>query len=194
LTDVAHDLCDPTMKRGSLMVWDVVERVWRNINATGPLIASIYVYHIPHVVSLLKISLRTGRSVTSVSGNASTMASRVKQRDGQCWVTTGTHPITNSHVCPKRMGDHLLRVVYRTFVENPLPTLSIYDEMCGITLTPTLDALFDIYELGLWSVAPVRSSFFSSSIINYWFMNEPRMSTNATLFIRLTGHVKVYRQ
>jgi hypothetical protein len=50
-----------------------------------------------------------------------------------------------------------------------LCTVSIYDEICGITLMLHLDALFDPYELGLRLVAPVRSpSFliFYSLIIN----------------------------
>jgi len=63
-------------------------------------------------------------------------------------------PLVNSHVCPKRMGDHLLRIVYSTFVSTPPPTLSIYDEICGISLSPTLKIWFDTYELGLQFVAP----------------------------------------
>ena len=53
------------------------------------------------------------------------------------------------------MGDHLLRVVYRDFVPTP-PAVSIYDEICGITLTVGLNTQFDQYELGLRLVAPVR--------------------------------------
>ena len=62
------------------------------------------------------------------------------------------------------MGDHLLRVVYNAFVSTPHPALSIYDEICGITLSMILDAWFDAYELGLRRVAPVRSSFFFFSV------------------------------
>jgi hypothetical protein len=71
--------------------------------------------------------------------------------------------IINSHVCPKRMGDHILRKVYSSFVSTPpRPTLSIYDDICGITLTSNIDAQFDMYELGLRLVDPVtvRSSSF----------------------------------
>jgi hypothetical protein len=56
------------------------------------------------------------------------------------------------------MGDHLLRVIYNTFVSTP-PALSIYDETCGITLSRVLDVPFDTYELGLRLVGSVRSSF-----------------------------------
>jgi hypothetical protein len=162
LIDIAHDICDPALKHGSLQVWDVAREIWRNVNPTDPLTGSTYLYDVQAIVSLSKISKREGRSKTCASGNASTMASHVMQRDRQqCWVTRSTHVIKNSHVCPKRMGDHLLRVVYRNFVSAPLPpALSIYDESCGITLSPYLDAMFHTYELGLRLVAPVRSSLF----------------------------------
>ena len=159
LIDIAHDICDPSLKRGSLQVWDVARESWGNINPTNPLVASSYLYDVPDqvIVSLSKISKRAGKSKTSASGNASTMASCVKQRDGQqCWVTRSTYPTMNSHVCPKRMGDHLLHVIYSTFVSTPPPpTLSVYHEMCGITLIPNIDIMFNMYEVGLRLVALV---------------------------------------
>jgi hypothetical protein len=51
-----------------------------------------------------------------------------------------------------------LHVVYSTFVSTPPPALSIYDEVCGITLSQNLEPWLDMYELGLWLVAPVRNS------------------------------------
>ena len=156
LIDIAHDICDPALKRGSLQVWDVAGEIRRNVNPTDPLTASSYLYDIQVIVSLSKISKHVGRSRASASDNASAMASRVKQRDEQRCC-----PIINSHVCPKRMGDHLLRIVYSSFVSaNCPPTLSIYDEICGITLCLNLEVWFDAYELGLRLVAPVRSSSF----------------------------------
>ena len=88
------------------------------------------------------------------TGNASTMARRVKDRDNQqCWVTRWFDSNTNSHVCPKR---HLFRIIYREFVGPlpPGPALSINQEICGITLNDALDTLFDKYERRL---APVRT-------------------------------------
>jgi hypothetical protein len=161
LIDVAHDICDPSLKRGSLRVWDAAGQMWSNVNGTDTLTASIYLYDVQAVISVLKISAREGKSKTSAAGDAFTMADSVKQRDEQeCWVTRFSEPTTNSHVCPKRMGDHLLRVVYDTFVSTPPPTLSIYDQICGITLSVTLDTLFGTYRLGLRFVAPVRGSPF----------------------------------
>ncbi|KAK2460134.1 hypothetical protein APHAL10511_007813 [Amanita phalloides] len=150
LVDIAHDICDPALKRGSLHVWDAAEETWKNVNAADPLIASTYLYQVQDVVALSKISERAGKSKTSVSGNASTMGTHVKQRDGKCWVSGSRDPLINSHVCPKRMGDHLLRIVCNNFVSTHAPSdLSIYDEICGISLSPTLDKWFDSYELGL---------------------------------------------
>ena len=171
LIDIAHDICDPTLKRGSLQVWDVAGH-WRNVNPTDPLTASAYLYAIQTMISLTNISKRAGRSKTSAGGNASTMAYHVKQRDDQqCWVTRIVNPNSNCHVCPKRMGDYLFRSVYGTFVTTPPPTLSIYDEICGITLSRVLDIWFDTYELGLRLVAQVCSSHllvFYSSVANYF--------------------------
>lgn len=99
------------------------------------------------------------------------MRTCVLQRDEGCWVTGSPRPITNRHICPKQKGDHLLCVIYRDFISSSLPTPapSIFDEECGIILNPALDRLFDMYELGLWQVAQVRSSFFSLSTVQLIF-------------------------
>ena len=158
LIDISHDICDPLLKRGRLQVWHEAEGTWRDVIPAEPLIAALYVYTAPDVVALTKISARTGRTRTDTTANASTMARRVAARDGrQCWVTRHFYRNKNSHVSPKRMGDHLLRRIYETFVGTPPPpTLSVYDEICGISLSPFLDTWFDEYELGLRLVAPVR--------------------------------------
>jgi len=155
LIDIAHDICDPTLKRGSLQVRDEAGQMWKKVNPTDPLTASIYLYDVQAVFSLSKISARAGKSKTSASSNASRMANCVKERDELCWISRAYSPLTNSHLCPKRMGDHLLRVVYSAFVGTPPADLSIYDERCGITLNRNLDAWFDEYELGLRLVAQV---------------------------------------
>ncbi|KAH9967146.1 hypothetical protein BC827DRAFT_1171842 [Russula dissimulans] len=158
LIDIAHDICDPFHRRGSLRIWTGQE--WEIVARQDRLKASVYLYDVPEgvVLSLSKISARQARSRTSAGGNASTMADRVKDRDGQCWVSGIDDPVINSHLCPKRMGDHLARVVFNTFVSTPHPaTLTIYDAIYGIALTPTLDAWFGKYELGLRFVSTVRS-------------------------------------
>ncbi|KAI0283404.1 hypothetical protein BGY98DRAFT_952261 [Russula aff. rugulosa BPL654] len=148
LIEISHDICDPARKRGSLKVWDASGEGWRDVNPTDPPTASTYLYVIWDVVPLTKFSERVGKSKTSSEGNASAMANRVKQRDGQeCWVTRGIFPNSNGHICPKRMGDNLLRV-------SSSSALSIHDEICGITLSRTLNDWFDNHELGLRLVAP----------------------------------------
>jgi hypothetical protein len=161
LIDLAHDICDPADCRGSLLVWKEPRQQWRPVATTDPLTASIYRYDLPVgiTVGLSKISRRVRKSVTDATGNASTMADRVKGRDGQCWVTASDDPLVNSHICPKRMGDHVGRIIFRTFTSlPPPPNLSIYNEIFGLCLSETLDAWFDKYEMGLRFVSPVRSS------------------------------------
>ena len=69
------------------------------------------------------------------------------------------------------------------------PALSIYDknhEICGISLSPNLDAYFDKYGIGLRSVALVRNSY-SLILYGYSFVHKLRMGTNATGFVQMTG-------
>ncbi|KAI9447231.1 hypothetical protein F5148DRAFT_1020459 [Russula earlei] len=156
LIDIAHDICDPSQKRGTLQVLDAARQEWIDVNPRDPLTASKYRYHVQAVISLSKISHRAGRSITSATDNAATMANHVEQRDGKCWVTGFDDPLTNSHMCPKRMGDHVLCIIYHDFVSTipPPAPLTIYDDICVITLIPTLDHWFDTYELGLRLVGP----------------------------------------
>ncbi len=165
LINIAHDICDPGQKRGKLRVWDKAARTWKDVSATDRLTGSDYLYDVQDMISLTKISHRENKSKTTATGNASTMANRVKGRDReQCWVTRGEDAIANSHVCPKRMGDHLVRDVYRTFESTSLPSgFSIFHEMCGITLIHHLDHYFDKYQFGLRYVEPVQISSFHVS-------------------------------
>lgn len=166
LIDIAHDICDPAFLRGSLLVWNVGVQQWRPVAHTDPLTASTYLYDVPVgiIVGLSKMSTRTGKSITTATGHASTMADRVKRRDGVCWVSGSRYPLVNSHICPKRMGDHLARTIFRDFssASPPIPNLSIYDEIFAINLSKNLDAYFDVYELGLRFVSVVSSSFLIS--------------------------------
>ncbi|KAJ7457635.1 hypothetical protein B0H11DRAFT_1873644 [Mycena galericulata] len=155
LIDIAHDICDPLAQRGSLFVWDAAAQRFPLVAPTDPLVASVYRYVMPgrHSVSLSKISLREGRSKTTTTlGGDGAMADRVKRRDGRCWVSpVYGQALTNSHIVPKRMGDQLACVIVNTFAPSPapIPNLSIYDEMFGISLNKNLDPYFINYELGL---------------------------------------------
>lgn len=155
LINTAHDLCDPKHRRGSLYILRGEE--WVLVVDADPLTASQYLYHLgPGVtVGLSKISRRAGRSRTSTIGNASTMANHVMQRDGKCWVTRARRILINSHICPKRMGDHTARNILRTFTTlDPSADVSIFDEIFGLNLISYLDGLFDVYELGFYYISP----------------------------------------
>ncbi|KAJ7485174.1 hypothetical protein B0H11DRAFT_2279429 [Mycena galericulata] len=157
LIDLAHDICDPAYLRGSLLVWKEQQQQWRPVANTDPLTASVYRYDIPVgiTVGLSKISQRARKSVTTATENASTMADRVKRRDGECWISSVDDPLVNSHICPKRMGDHIGRIVFRTFTSlTPPPNLTIYDEVFGLSLSGALDPWFGKYEMGLRFVSP----------------------------------------
>ncbi|KAF8191620.1 hypothetical protein K438DRAFT_1830836 [Mycena galopus ATCC 62051] len=139
LIDIAHDICDPANLRGSLLVWSQSQSQWGPVANTDPLTASTYRYDLPVgiTVGLSKISERIRKSLTTATGNASTMGDRVKRRDRTCWVTAAHAPLVNSHILPKRMGDHLGRIIFQNF-----------------TLSKTFDAWFDTYDMGLRFVSP----------------------------------------
>jgi hypothetical protein len=142
-------------------VWNEPQHQRHPVATTAPLTASIYRYDLPVgiTVGLSKISRRARKSVSTATGNAGTMADRVKGRDGQCWVTAVDEPLVNSHICPKRMGDHVGQIIFPTFTSlPPPPNLSIYNEIFGLCLSKTLDAWFDKYEMGLRFVSPVTRS------------------------------------
>ncbi|KAF8883387.1 hypothetical protein CPB85DRAFT_1338640 [Mucidula mucida] len=149
LIDIAHDICDPAHLRGSLLIWN--ESEWCPVTNTDPLTASVYRYDVPAgiTIGLSKISLREGKSIGTDA---------VKRRDEECcWVTGIEYPLANTHICPKRMGDHVARIVFSTFVtshHDGTPSLSVYDEICSLSLSMTLDTWFDTYELGFRFVSP----------------------------------------
>ncbi|KAJ7103045.1 hypothetical protein B0H15DRAFT_874392 [Mycena belliarum] len=158
LLDLAHDICDPAYRRGSLLVWK--DQRWCPVPATDPLISSVYRYDLPAgiTVALSKISLRAGKSVSTENEDATAMADRVKRRDGMCWVIGAVRPLSNSHILPKRMGDHLGRLIFGKFTSfgasNLPPPASIYSEVFGVCLTSNLDRYFDTYDMGFRYVSP----------------------------------------
>ncbi|KAF7301175.1 hypothetical protein MIND_00682000 [Mycena indigotica] len=151
----AHDICDPSLKRGSLVVWKRHEQIWAPVSQSEQLIASTYVYTWPAEMptTLTKISHRENRSVTSRGGDGPAMRNSVATRDGgRCWISK-VSPSDNRHICPKRMGDHLARQIYEDFTgQTPPPTLRVTDSAFGLSLSPVLGPYFDNYELGLHSI------------------------------------------
>jgi hypothetical protein len=159
LIDMAHDICDPYLKRGQLWLLDRSDRTdrWVFVSRTDSLVASIYVYRVPSPISLTKISERIGKTKTKSTGHAKAMRARVLDRDGRCWVTAGLCPVINSHICPKRMGNFQGQKILAEFAGIPMNTQgTILDTQFGIALTHNLDNLFDYYKLGFRATAPVR--------------------------------------
>lgn len=157
MIDIAHDICDPLNRRGSLVVYK--EQQWILVANTDPLTASMYCYDLPPgvTVSLSKISQRAGKSVTSSAASAdeNTLANRLKGRDGKCWMSGIIAPLANSHIVPKRMGDDTARSIFQTFTSiPPPPNLTLSDEIFCLSLSLTLDTWFDEYELGFRFVSP----------------------------------------
>ncbi|KAK2467351.1 hypothetical protein APHAL10511_000586 [Amanita phalloides] len=120
--DIAHDVCDPALKRGSLQMWDVAGQMWRNVNHADPLIASTYLYNVQAMISLSKISRRIGKSKSSASGAPSTMADQVKKGDGRCWVTSQSPPASLAHGPRQLKATHLrcFHVKGQLAIENVL--------------------------------------------------------------------------
>ena len=167
--EVSHAICDPTLKCSILRVWNPAQKVWMITDLINPLFASTYLYNVKVSIFVLKISLYIGTSIMDCRGSASMMANLVYERDrGQCWVSGFLMALTNSHVCPKRMGHHLLCNIYYAFISPPPPTLSVYNECCGITLNPTAFSIITNFVWGWWHrwVFHIFSSIFD--VINSW--------------------------
>ena len=122
------------------------------VTLDDPLRATEYRYVPPPVtIQLSRICVRERKSATSAGGNGAAMAKLVKERDQRCWISSQNYPaihLINSHICPKRMGDHLARHILHEFSAEPNPTEGIYDPVFGISLFPALDPLFDNFEIG----------------------------------------------
>lgn len=130
LLDMGHDICDPRDKRGWLLVEDPISRQWSPVQALDPLIPAIYRYVLPPntLVRLSKVSKRSGKSKTSATGSASNMRGGTIGRDrNTCWISGPVDAtfLTNSHVCPKRMGNLLARFILVEFCGwDPSPAVT----------------------------------------------------------------------
>jgi hypothetical protein len=155
LMDIAHDICDPRFKRGHLWLVGCSAPVSR----TDLLVADIYEYRVTSPIFLTKISVRQNKSQTASVGKPQTMGGYVKERDHRCWISRKVDPLVNSHICPKRMGDAQSKRILEVFSGSTVTTeVSVFDPQFGISLLPSLDSLFDFYNLGFRVTAAVRSS------------------------------------
>ncbi|KAJ7279320.1 hypothetical protein C8J57DRAFT_1569901 [Mycena rebaudengoi] len=140
LIDIAHDICDPAAKCGSLLVWsEGAAQLWRPVAHTDALTASIYRYDVPLgvIFGLSKISQYS------------------------CWKIRHHRDRKREHrgrLCqaPRSsvLGDHLACFIHRTFSSSAsplIPNLSIYDEQFGISFNTA-------YEVGAEFVLPVTAA------------------------------------
>ena len=149
LHSMAHNICDPVNRAGTLWVLDS-KNDWREASATDELIPSVYEYRVPPgaVLHLSKWSVRNNKSLTSATGDPADLGRHVDARDQACWITGALESTTtNSHICPKRMGDAMASHIYSQFCGGTA-NISIFDPIFGFLLLTPLDSLFDIYELG----------------------------------------------
>ncbi|KAF7977326.1 hypothetical protein HWV62_4101 [Athelia sp. TMB] len=170
LIDVAHDICDPAHRSGTLRRLESpsyayadctrAAQTWAPVRPTDPLRAALYEYVCGRPLPLSKISRREGKSKSSRGGYADseTMRRDVLRRDGyQCWLSRehddDAGRFVCSHIVPKRMGGPVSAVLLARFArpgEAPIPApTGVFDPMYGITLTRQLHSFFDDYTMGL---------------------------------------------
>ncbi|KAJ7158638.1 hypothetical protein C8R46DRAFT_1354579 [Mycena filopes] len=156
LQDIAHDIVDPVNKSGTLWFQDLLTGGWSQPLPTDNLLSGTYEYRPALGVNfrLSKYSHRNNKSVTSATGAAADMRASVVARDAQCWITGAiAEYCSNSHICPKRMGDAMAGHIYQTFCGGSTTNTSIFNEVFGILLSKTLDSAFDVYKLGFRQIA-----------------------------------------
>ncbi|KAJ3777417.1 hypothetical protein FB446DRAFT_634145 [Lentinula raphanica] len=148
LIDIAHDLCDPRYKRGSLWVCRS-DGQDHPVNPSDPLTPSSYEYRTSVVVHITKKSTREGKSRSQSWSDAKTMLEALREREEQCWITTSIEPVTIGHILPKRTGDAEARLIYEDFTDKPAPAgMTAFHPEFGILLDLNMEYWFDDYWIG----------------------------------------------
>jgi hypothetical protein len=89
LIDIAHDICDPAAKCGSLFDWSEAAQLWRPVAHTDALTAFIYRYDVPLGVisSLSKISQYSCWKIRHHRDRKREHRDCARRRDRVCWAT-----------------------------------------------------------------------------------------------------------
>ncbi|KAJ3769689.1 hypothetical protein FB446DRAFT_206217 [Lentinula raphanica] len=152
LLNIAHDLCDPLVKRGSLWIMDDHSRTMQYVHPTSPLRAAIYEYRVldGHVLRITKRLPPRARSISRSIGFGRMMRESLLNRDGNtCWITGSHRVVSSSHICPQRVGDAQARYIYETFTAmNAPPERTIYNPQFGILLSSRINHWFDKHHIG----------------------------------------------
>ncbi|KAJ3769688.1 hypothetical protein FB446DRAFT_746854 [Lentinula raphanica] len=148
LIDIAHDICDPRFKRGSLWVCSS-DGQNQPVNPSDPLTPSTYEYRTSAVVRITKKSTREGKSRSKSWGDAETMLEALRRREDRCWITKCGEPLAAGHILPKRTGDAEARLIYEEFTGNSAPAgmTALHPEF-GILLDLNMEYWFDDYWIG----------------------------------------------
>ncbi|KAJ3766335.1 hypothetical protein FB446DRAFT_395440 [Lentinula raphanica] len=149
LIDIAHDLCDPRFKRGSLWVLCSSDGQDHPVHPTDPLTPSTYEYWTSVVVQITKKSTREGKSRSKSWGDAETMLEALRGREDRCWITKRSKPLAAGHILPKRTGDSEAPLIYEEFTGDSAPAgmTALYPEF-GILLDLNMEYWFDDYWIG----------------------------------------------
>ncbi|KAJ3976528.1 hypothetical protein EV361DRAFT_994055 [Lentinula raphanica] len=148
LIDIAHDLCDPPFKRGSL--WVCSSNGQNQLaNPNDLLTPSTYEYRTCEVVYIMKKSTREDKSRTKSWADAEAMLKALRKREDRCWITTCGEPLTTGHILPKRTGDAETRWIYEEFTGDSAPAgmTALHPEF-GILLDLNMEYWFDDYWIG----------------------------------------------
>ncbi|EJD46119.1 hypothetical protein AURDEDRAFT_23030, partial [Auricularia subglabra TFB-10046 SS5] len=154
LLDMAHDICDPRHKRGSLFVFQ--SGAWNAVQPCDPLSPAAYTYCLPRstIINLTQLSKRRGVSITSAAGAAVSMRNQVLRRDNStCWVSFQQFPVTNSRIVPKRMGDNLAGCILSDFCGVSAAGCTVSETRFAVCLNGLHDPLFKNYQLGFRHVS-----------------------------------------
>ncbi|KAJ3836211.1 hypothetical protein F5878DRAFT_565990 [Lentinula raphanica] len=154
LLTIAHDLCDPAARRGSLWIMNDQYQTMEYVQPTSPLRAAIYEYRVVESTTtvVLRITKRVPSHIRSFSrsiGYGRAMRNSILGRDGStCWITQTDGPVNNSHICPLRVGDAQARYIYQIFNNMADPPATIYSPQFGILLNSSINHWFDQHFIG----------------------------------------------
>ncbi|KAH7099817.1 hypothetical protein BKA62DRAFT_708893 [Auriculariales sp. MPI-PUGE-AT-0066] len=158
LLDLAHNICDPRHRSGTLKMRLTPSHPWQSTVAGQILTAADYLYDTMTVtLGLMRINRRKNKSrrrnSESASGAPGSMQAAVIARDTRCWISQSSGRLVNSHIIPTRMGDALATRILEDFSFSPAKVnfatqVSVFDPRLGLTLSRNNNALFAFYSLG----------------------------------------------
>jgi len=167
---IAHLLCDPlgsghvfTHTTGTAAEWYHLNRTatWQEVLPGAQLQPGIYEFVPTRPIILSKICLRHGCCSVADPGfesNAKDFRESCVARDAGCVVNRCLMPITASHLIPKRIGSAGIQDIMARFVLGFADAAAQadhthrFDPRIGITLSNSLDAWVDQFNVGFYHI------------------------------------------